>query len=74
MVLTEWLIWYVPAWHDSDMPRTRIHVNISFPNEKDRDEAMRKSRERGRSLSAQIQYYFKGLSHIRLRSDDAGGK
>ena len=47
------------------MPINRIPVSISFPSTKERDEAMKKAKERGRSLSGQIQWYFRTLPHIK---------
>ncbi len=52
------------------MPAKRIPVHISFPSAKERDEAAAKARERGRSLSGQIQWYFRTLPHIKEGSGE----
>ncbi len=54
------------------MKSGRIPVHISFPTAKDRDEAIRKSKARGRSLSGQIHWYFKTLPEVGTGSDVAG--
>lgn len=43
------------------MPRHRVTATISFKNAQKKEEARRKAEQRGRTLSAQVQYYFDNL-------------
>jgi hypothetical protein len=46
------------------MERKRKLITISFKTEEDLTEAKRKSKQRGRGLSAQIQKHFKDLPDL----------
>jgi len=46
------------------MPRQRVTATISFRNAKKKEEAQRKARQRGRTLSAQVAHYFDNLSYL----------
>ena len=46
------------------MPRTRAIASISFKNEQKKQEAIKKARQRKRSLSAQVQKYFDDLPFL----------
>ena len=52
------------------MKSTRIPANISFLSEEEKQAAIEKSQQRGRSLSAQIRWYFKNLPSIQDQSDE----
>lgn len=46
------------------MPRTRVPLNISFPTEEEKQEAISKARERKKSVSEIVQSYFRRLPHV----------
>ena len=46
------------------MPRTRIPLNISFPSEEEKDEAVAKAKERKTSVSELVQKYFRRLPRL----------
>ena len=46
------------------MVRIRVNTSISFKNEMQKKAAIKKSQQRGRTLSAQIQKYFDNLPYL----------
>lgn len=46
------------------MPRDRIPMNISFPTEKEKQDAIDKADERDKSVSEMVQAWFRRLPRL----------
>ncbi len=43
---------------------TRVKMNISFPNEDDKQSAIKKSKQRDRTVSQEVQRHFKKMRNL----------